>query len=99
MVTADFLDKSLVPCRGQTDGLAFVGVIIDQKMPEAEGGFTGRAGDDDIARAVKAVPRNVVFQEKRGADDGPQQALHIVEFGGVAGLGCHARIFAVKAGY
>ena len=99
MVAADFLDKILVPRRGQTDGLAFVGVVIDQKMPETEGGFTGSAGDDDIAGAVKRVPGDEVFQEKRGADDGPQQALHIVKLGAIAGLGSYARIFAVKSGY
>ena len=99
MVAADFLDKILVSRRGQTDGLAFVGVVIDQKMPETESGFTRRAGDDDIAGAVKRVPRDEVFQEKRGADDGPQQALHIVKLGAIAGLSRHARIFAVKSGY
>ena len=68
-------------------------------MSETEGSFTGRTGYDYIAGIVKRVARDEVFQEKRGADDRPQQALHIVKLGVIAGLGRHARIFAVKSRY
>ena len=65
-------------------------------MSETEGGFTGRTGDDDIAGIVKSVARDEVFQEKRGADDRPQQALHIIKLGAIAGLAA-TRIFAVES--
>ena len=91
-----FSRQILVPRRGQTDGLAFVGVVIDQKMPETESGFTRRAGDDDIA-GVKRVPRDEVFQRNEVLMI-MQQALHIVKLGVIAGLGRHKRIFAVKRG-